>query len=63
MNDKWYEGTTGIPPLDDAIHGAQKYGYTHHIDKLMVLANIIDLCRIDPNEDKMNMEMFVDSSN
>ena len=50
MNDKWYEGTTGIPPLDDAIHGAQKYGYTHHINRLMVLANIMNLCRIDPKK-------------
>ena len=63
MNDKWYEGTTGIPPLDDAIHGAQKYGYTHHINRLMVLANIMNLCRIDPKEIyKWFMEMFVDSS-
>ncbi len=63
MNDKWYEGTTGIPPLDDAIHGAQKYGYTHHINRLMVLANIMNLCRLDPKEIyKWFMEMFVDSS-
>ena len=63
MNDKWYEGTTGIPPLDDAIHGAQKYGYTHHINRLMVLANIMNLCRLDPkNIYRWFMEMFVDSS-
>ena len=63
MNDKWYEGTTGIPPLDDAIQGAQKYGYTHHINRLMVLANIMNLCRLDPKEIyKWFMEMFVDSS-
>ena len=63
MNDKWYEGNTGIPPLDDAIDGAKKYGYTHHINRLMVLANIMNLCRLDPKEIyKWFMEMFVDSS-
>lgn len=63
MNDKWYEGTTGIPPLDDAIQGAQKYGYTHHINRLMVLANIMNLCRLDPKEIyKWFMEMYIDSS-
>ena len=26
MTDAWYEGTTGIPPLDDAIKGAKITG-------------------------------------
>ena len=25
MTDDWYKGTTGIPPLDNAIKGAQDY--------------------------------------
>ena len=36
LNSSWYNGRTGIPPLDDAILFAQKYGYTHHINRLMV---------------------------
>ena len=59
----WYDGSTGIEPLDEAIKGAQKYGYTHHINRLMILSNIMNLCNIDPNEIyKWFMEMFIDSS-
>ncbi len=59
----WYEGTTGITPLDDAIKDCIKYGYTHHILRLMIICNIMNLSKIDPNEIyKWFMEMFVDSS-
>ncbi len=59
----WYDGSTGIEPLDEAIKGAIKYGYTHHINRLMILSNIMNLCNIDPNEIyKWFMEMFIDSS-
>ena len=60
---KWYEGTTGLDPLDHSIKNAQKYGYTHHIERLMILCNIMNLCEIKPNEVyNWFMEMFVDSS-
>ena len=63
MKPCWYEGTTGIPPLDDSILKAVKYGYTHHIERLMVLGNIMLLCEIHPDEVyKWFMEMYVDSS-
>ncbi|NQZ76071.1 MAG: cryptochrome/photolyase family protein [Ekhidna sp.] len=59
----WYEGTTGVPPLDGAIKKAVKHGYTHHIERLMVLGNIMLLCEIDPDEVyRWFMEMYVDSS-
>ena len=31
LTKDWYEGTTGITPLDDAIKDCLKFGYTHHI--------------------------------
>ena len=63
MKDSWYEGTTGIPPVDNAIIGARDTGYTHHINRLMVLSNVMNMCQIDPNEIyKWFMEMFIDSS-
>ncbi|WP_420575311.1 cryptochrome/photolyase family protein [Ekhidna sp.] len=63
MKPCWYDGTTGIPPLDDAIGKANKYGYTHHIERLMVLGNIMLLCELDPKEVyKWFMEMYVDSA-
>lgn len=63
MKACWYNGTTGVPPLDRAIHKAIKYGYTHHIERLMVLGNIMLLCELSPDEVyKWFMEMYVDSS-
>ena len=63
MCDAWYDGTTGIPPLDDAIKLSSETGYTHHINRLMVLSNIMNLCRIDPDDIyHWFMEMFIDSS-
>ena len=63
LTKDWYEGTTGIKPLDDTIKDCINYGYTHHIPRLMILANIMTLSRINPNEIyKWFMEMFIDSS-
>ena len=63
LSEVWYTGDTGIEPLDDAIKGALEFGYTHHINRLMVLASIMNMSRIHPSEIyKWFMEMFVDSS-
>ena len=62
MKKSWYEGKTGIPPLDNAIVKATKYGWNHHIERLMVIANIMNLARINPKEVyKWFMEFYVDS--
>lgn len=63
MKACWYDGTTGIPPLDDSIKKVLKYGYSHHIERLMVLGNIMLLCELHPDDVyKWFMEMYVDSS-
>jgi deoxyribodipyrimidine photolyase-related protein len=63
LTKDWYDGTTGIPPLDDAIKKCTEFGYAHHIERLMVLSNIMLMCEIDPKDVyKWFMEMFVDSS-
>ena len=63
MKETWYSGNTGIPPLDDAIKFSDRYGYTHHINRLMVISNLMTLSEIDPkNIYKWFMEMYVDSS-
>ena len=63
MKKSWYEGTTGLPPLDYAIKNAKIYGWSHHIERLMILSNIMNLCEIKPTiVYKWFMEMFVDSS-
>ncbi len=63
LTDDWYNGTTGIDPIDDAIQDVNKYGYAHHIIRLMHLSNIMTLSQLHPKEIyKWFMEMFVDSS-
>ena len=63
FSPSWHDGTTGIPPLDDAIRTAQRLGWTHHIPRLMVLGNLMTLCEIRPSTaHRWFMEMFVDSS-
>ena len=63
MKKSWYYGTTGLPPLDYAIKNALNYGWSHHIERLMILSNIMNLCEIKPTiVYKWFMEMFVDSS-
>ena len=63
MKLSWYNGTTGLDPLDHSIKNALNYGWSHHIERLMILANIMNLCQIHPKQVyKWFMEMFVDSS-
>ena len=60
--DSFYDGTTGIPPIDDTINRILKTGYCHHIERLMVLGGFMFLCEFDPKDIyRWFMEMFVDS--
>ncbi len=63
LGPAWYDATTGIPPLDDAIGSALATGWAHHIQRLMVLGNLMTLCEIEPRAAwRWFMELFVDSS-
>ena len=58
----FYDGTTGIEPIDIVIKRTLKLGYCHHIERLMVLGNFMLLCEIDPNEVyRWFMELFIDA--
>ena len=58
----FYDGTTGILPIDDTIKRILATGYCHHIERLMVLGGFMFLCEFDPDEIyQWFMEMFVDS--
>jgi len=58
----FYDGTTGIPPIDETIKKALKIGYVHHIERLMVLSNFMLLCEINPNDIyQWFMELFIDA--
>ncbi len=44
-----WNATTGITPLDDTITKALNYGYTHHIERLMVAGNFLLLSGTHPD--------------
>ena len=63
LTSSWYDATTGIEPLDHFIGEVNTCGYTHHIPRLMIISNIMNLTGIHPQEIyRWFMEMFVDSS-
>ena len=63
LNENWYSGQTGIPPLDDAIKESIATGYTHHINRLMIISNLMNLSNVRPTEIyQWFMEMYVDSA-
>ncbi len=45
----WYTATTNIYPLDNEIKKALKYGYAHHIIRLMVFLNLAIICGYHPS--------------
>lgn len=58
----FYDGTTGIVPIDQTIKKVLKTGYSHHIERLMVLGNFMLLCEFDPDEVyQWFMEMYIDA--
>jgi len=62
MPKSFYDGTTGIPPVDRVIRQLSSDGWCHHIERLMILGNFMLLCRIKPDDVyRWFMEMFVDS--
>jgi len=58
----FYNGTTGIAPIDDCIKKILKTGYAHHIERLMILGNFMVLCEFDPDAVyQWFMELFIDA--
>ncbi|MCX6320007.1 MAG: cryptochrome/photolyase family protein [Bacteroidetes bacterium] len=58
----FWNGTTGIVPVDKVIQKVWKTGYSHHIERLMILGNFMLLCEFDPDEVyRWFMIMYADS--
>ena len=63
LTHHWYDGTTGIDPLDDCIRRTSMDGYHHHIPRLMIISNIMNMSEIHPDDiNRWFMEMYIDSS-
>jgi len=58
----FWTGNTGIAPIDLTIKKLLDTGYSHHIERLMVLGNFMLLCEFDPNEvHQWFMELYIDA--
>lgn len=58
----FYDGTTGVEPVDTIIKRVIRHSYCHHIERLMILGNFMLLCEIHPDKVyRWFMELFVDS--
>ena len=58
----FYNGTTGIIPIDDVIKKVNKTAYAHHIERLMILGNFMVLCEFHPDDVyQWFMELFIDA--
>ena len=62
IDKSFWEATTGILPIDDIIKKIVKFGYAHHIERLMYLGNYLLISQKDPNEVyRIFMEWTIDS--
>lgn len=62
LTPAWYTGKLGIQPVDDAIKMAFRDGYLHHILRLMVMGNFMNLAGLHPDEVyRWFMEFALDS--
>lgn len=62
LTKEWYTGNTGCTPVDNCIINGFNSGYLHHIERLMVVGNYMNLNRISPKEGyKWFMEFSCDS--
>ncbi|HSN22607.1 MAG TPA: cryptochrome/photolyase family protein, partial [Methylomicrobium sp.] len=60
--DSFWEGKTGVFPVDQVIKKVLLTGYSHHIERLMVVGNFMLLCEFAPDEVyRWFMEMYVDA--
>jgi len=49
ISKRFWDATTGIPPIDECIKKAQQYSYLHHIERLMVMGQFFLLTMIEPD--------------
>lgn len=62
LTKKWYDGDTGIEPIDNCINRAFNNAYLHHIERLMLMGNFMVLNEISPKQGfKWFMEFAIDS--
>ncbi|OQA36243.1 MAG: Deoxyribodipyrimidine photo-lyase-related protein [Candidatus Dependentiae bacterium ADurb.Bin331] len=62
LSSAWWDGSTGIEPIDSTIKKILSYGYAHHIERLMILGNYMLLRQTKPSAvHQWFMELFIDA--
>jgi deoxyribodipyrimidine photolyase-related protein len=60
--EAFWVGETGIVPVDDVVKKLNKTGYSHHIERLMIISNFMNLCEFDPHQIyEWFMAMYIDA--
>jgi deoxyribodipyrimidine photolyase-related protein len=58
----FYNGKTGVDPVDTVIRRVLDRSWCHHIERLMILGNFMLLCGIKPDDVyRWFMELFIDA--
>lgn len=58
----FWTGDTGVDPIDATIERILKHAYAHHIERLMLLGNFMQLCGFRPDDVyRWFMELFIDA--
>jgi deoxyribodipyrimidine photolyase-related protein len=56
------DGTSGIGPADAVVRRLERYAWSHHIERLMVMGNLMVLLRIEPHAAyRWFMEWYIDA--
>lgn len=62
LGKDWYDGSTGLDPVDHVIKRVMKESYCHHIERLMVLGNAMLVAGKNPDAIyRWFMELFIDA--
>jgi deoxyribodipyrimidine photolyase-related protein len=58
----YWDGTTGITPVDSVITRVLRTAYSHHIERLMIMGNFMLLSEFDPDEVyRWFMTLYIDA--
>lgn len=61
LGKEWYTATTNMGPVDNVIKKVWKYGYAHHIERLMICGNFMLLNQTLPSDVLKWFMLFIDA--
>ncbi len=50
LNNNWYQANTNLSIIDKLLQKIDRYAYSHHIERLMILGNFMFLMTIHPDD-------------